>query len=253
MIAAPLHAPAPVPRLLWTIDQGPDGWVVLAFEDIDGRHPVEPWKELELKQVVEALTDLGSILTPPPIETESAGAFFAGSLNGWATLLKGEEQRHDLHSGTHPDEQPTQGPLDDWSRGHLEQLAGIESSAPAAVAGDTLLHLDVRADNILLTPEGVLFVDWPHARTGAAWVNVLGLAASVAMQSGPDPETLLAMYAPIQAAPRDAVTATIVSLAGFFTHRSLLPEPPNIPNLRAFQAAQAAVCRDWIARRLGWT
>lgn len=61
--------------------------------------------------------------------------------------------------------------LDDWSSRHLDVLAALEAVAAEAVAGDTLLHLDVRADNLLLTPERVFVVDWPHACVGAAWVD----------------------------------------------------------------------------------
>ena len=58
--------------------------------------------------------------------------------------------------------------LDGWSERNLAALAALEAEAPAAAAGDTLLHLDLRADNLLLTPERVLVVDWPHARVGAS-------------------------------------------------------------------------------------
>lgn len=37
-----LPSEAPVPRLLWSYDEGEEGWVVLAFEDVDGRSPAEP-------------------------------------------------------------------------------------------------------------------------------------------------------------------------------------------------------------------
>jgi len=39
-VVAALPAEAPVPRLLWSHDEG--GWVVLCFEDIDGRLPAQP-------------------------------------------------------------------------------------------------------------------------------------------------------------------------------------------------------------------
>lgn len=71
--------------------------------------------------------------------------------------------------------------LDDWSQRHLEQLAELEAEAANAVEGNTLLHFDVRADNVLLSNEQVWFFDWPHAHTGAAWVDAVGFAPSVAM------------------------------------------------------------------------
>ena len=33
---------------------GGDGWVVLVFEDIEGRHPTQPWVPEELDRVVKS-------------------------------------------------------------------------------------------------------------------------------------------------------------------------------------------------------
>jgi Ser/Thr protein kinase RdoA (MazF antagonist) len=79
--------------------------------------------------------------------------------------------------------------LDGWSLRHLDRLAALGAEA-AAAAGETLLHLDLRADNMLLTPDRAV-VDWPHARVGTPWVDLLFFAPSVAMQGGPPPEDLL--------------------------------------------------------------
>jgi hypothetical protein len=40
-------------------------------------------------------------------------------------------------------------------------------------------------------------------------------------------------------------------VAGFFTRQALLPPPPGLPTLRAFQRAQGEVARAWLARRAG--
>src|SRR2546423_3426760 len=76
-IVAALPATAPVPRLLWSYDEGPaageqadpdaGGWVALAFEDVEGQHPATPWVEDELDRVLEALEALAESLTPSPL------------------------------------------------------------------------------------------------------------------------------------------------------------------------------------------
>ena len=38
-VVSALPDAAPVPRLLWSHDEGEGGWVALVFEDVDGRHP----------------------------------------------------------------------------------------------------------------------------------------------------------------------------------------------------------------------
>ena len=82
--------------------------------------------------------------------------------------------------------------LDPWAARHLDRLADLEAGWPAATEGRTLLHADLRADNLLLTPTRVVAVDWPYACVGAAWVDLLLLLPSVTMQGGPDPEPTFA-------------------------------------------------------------
>jgi thiamine kinase-like enzyme len=48
-----------------------------------------------------------------------------------------------------------------------------ESQWGEAWRGQTLLHADLCADNLLLTSDGVVVVDWPYAVTGAPWVDGL--------------------------------------------------------------------------------
>lgn len=237
-IAALLPPDVPVPRLLWSFDEGDGGWVALAFEDIEGRQPHQPWQAGELDRVLDALLQVSAALTPSPVPIDLAGEA-GGSVvfnRGWWRRL-----RDDPPSG-----------LDPWSRRHAPALAEIEAGAPAAVAGDTLLHLDIRADNLLLTPDRVLVVDWPHARIGAAWVDLVCFAPSVAMQGGPAPEDLMQRHPAGRTAEAGALTAAVVALAGFFIWGSLQPPPPGLPTLRAFQASQGAVARDWAAQRTGW-
>jgi aminoglycoside phosphotransferase (APT) family kinase protein len=142
--------------------------------------------------------------------------------------------------------------LDAWSRRHATRAAGLEAAAETAAQGTTLLHLDLRADNLLLTPERVLVVDWPHARLGAAWVDVVFFAPSVAMQGGPSPEELLGLCPSVRAADPMGVSAVVAAVAGFFTYQALQPAPPGLPTLRAFQDAQGVVTRRWLAERTGW-
>lgn len=229
----------PAPRLLWSLDEWEDGWVVLAFEDVEGRSPEEPWRPEELEQTLGALAGLARLLTPSPLPAAAVGG--AG---GWPVISGGHWRRL---AGDPP------ARLDGWSSRHLDRLADLEAEAPEAAAGETLLHLDLRADNLLLAQDRVVVVDWPHARVGAAWVDLLFFAPSVTMQGGPPPEELLSRYPPARNADPDAVTAVLAAVAGFFVGEGLQPAPPGLPTLRAFQAAQGEVARAWLARRTGWT
>ena len=67
------------------------------------------------------------------------------------------------------------------------RLAELESGWPDAVAGSTLLHCDVRSDNLLVTEGGVVFVDWPHACVGAPVFDLVAWAPSVDAGGRPSP------------------------------------------------------------------
>jgi hypothetical protein len=70
------------------------------------------------------------------------------------------------------------------------------------------------------------------------------------MQGGPDPAGLLALSAARRDADRRDLAATVCAVAGYLTQRSLEPAPAGLPTVRAFQAAQGAVARRWLAALL---
>lgn len=237
-IVAAVPRSAPVPRLLWMLDDDPDDWVVLAFEDVEGRQPAVPWVDHELEVVLDAMAALAADLTPsplrPPLVGDAAEAF-GGTELSWASLDAARNPQ-----------------LDPWSARHLAALTALEASAAEAARGDTLLHFDLRADNLLLALDGVRVVDWPHAHVGQAFVDLVWFAPSVAMQGGPPPLDLVARYGPAREADPEALDAVIAGVAAYFTAASLQPPSPGLPTLRAFQAAQAEVARAWLAERTGW-
>ncbi len=238
-VAAALPKEAPVPRLLVSHDEGEDGWIVFVFEDVEGRNPAVPWRSGELDQTLDTLAFLSELLTPSPLPPGLVGV-----VSDWEVICG-------WHWRKLAEERPAH--LDAWSARHLDTLAGLEAEAPAAATGNTLLHLDLRADNLLLTPDGrILVVDWPHARVGAPWVDTVFFAPSVAMQGGPRPEALVAQHPHVRNVDPEAITAVVAAVAGFFIREGLQPEPPGLPTLRPFQVSQGEVARDWLARRTGW-
>ena len=226
------------PRLLWSYDEGEEGWVALAFEDIQGRQTTLPWIPAELDRVVACLVELTDALTPAPMSAEQVGL-----AESWGVVTSSRWMRLAEQADR----------LDDWSRQHLDVLVILEADAAAAVAGDTLLHLDLRDDNLLLTPDEVMVIDWAHARIGAPWLDIVLMAPSVAMQGGPDPETLIARHPATRSANPADITAAIVAIAGSLTYGGLQDPPPGLPTLPAFMAAQAAEACRWLQTRINQT
>jgi len=230
-VAGALPPETPAPEFLFCHDDG--NWVALVFENVDGHEPELPWRADELQRVLDALTDLAAALTPAPIEAPPLTERYAEMFRGWRILVV---------------EQP-EG-LDSWIANRLDALAELEAEWEEASAGDTLLHADIRADNVLLTEDRVVFVDWPHVCHGAPWIDLLAFLPSVAMQAGPKPWELFDDHPVGRAAEPDRVNAVLAALAGFFIHRSTLPPPPGLPTLREFQRAQGAESLAWLRRRL---
>jgi hypothetical protein len=227
-IVPQLPADLPVPRLLWSFDEGPGGWVVLCFEDIDGRHPAVPWDDEELTAVIGAMDRMLLRLSPAPFATGLAGDHIA-AWKGWRNLK----------------ERPIDG-VDPWAVSHLDELVALEERTPEATTGTTLLHLDIRGDNVLLTETDVWFVDWPWACRGAAWIDPLLFAFSVESQGGPPANEVFARSQRTGDADPSAVAATLSAAAGMLINRSLLPPPPGLPTIRPFQAAQGRVALSWL-------
>jgi len=195
----------PVPRLWGTVEHGP--WFALVVDDVDGRQPVLPWRDYELDLVLASLDRLLEALTPAPataISRAPAIAEYLGAdFGGWRALAR----------------TPGDDRLDPWSRARLAELAALEATWATHAAGDTLLHADIRADNLLLTGGGVvasgrvMVVDWPHACRGAAFVDLVAFAPSVAMQGGPEPAELLARSRAGRNVSRESLAAVVCARA----------------------------------------
>ena len=191
--------------------------------------------------MLDALSELATVLTPSPIPLEPASESLARLFGRWHRIVdEGADQG--------ADQGVDEGRLPIGIRNVLDDLVELESRWPESVRGDTLVHLDVRADNLLLTPDRVLVVDWPWAAVGAPWLDLVAMLPSVAMQGGPEPDEVWRAHPLNRGVDDDRVDAFIAALAGLFVHDSLLPPPPGIPTLRAFQAGQGEQAIAWLAR-----
>jgi hypothetical protein len=259
-VAAALPSRVPAPALRWLWDDGE--WVVLAFDDIDGRAPDLPWRAHELERVLDALHELATVLTPSPVPLEPASEWLARLFGRWRRIADSPDRNGPDGNGPDGHGPDGHGPGETGSideerlpigiRNVLDDLVELESRWPESVRGDTLVHLDVRADNLLLTSDRVLVVDWPWAAVGAPWLDLVAMLPSVAMQGGPQPDDVWRAHPLHRGVDDDRVDSFIAALAGLFVHDSLLPPPPGIPTLRAFQAGQGEQAIAWLAHRRRW-
>jgi aminoglycoside phosphotransferase (APT) family kinase protein len=228
LVAATLPAEVPAPALLGVHDDG--DWIALAFDDVEGRHPRTPWVEAELAATFDALADLAAATTPASPLLPAVAELCGPDLAGWSRVAA---------------DPPAD--LDPWAAAHLPALCAAADRALTALAGDTLVHVDSRADNLLLRPDGsVVIVDWPHAGRGAPWVDRALLLVNVLLYGG-DPDPWIDR---IPGVPKATVVDLLAGYAGYFVDAARLPSVPTLPTIRAFQRAQGDALLPWVAARL---
>lgn len=235
-VLAGLPPATPAPRLLGVYDDG--RWVAVVSTSVDGRPPALPWRRDELERVLAAVTECAEATTPSPLPAPRFVVDWAADLTGWRRLA------------ANPDV-PLPAGVDAWASRHRDRLATLEASWPAAADGQTLLHGDLRADNILLTDERVWFVDWPSVSVGAAWLDLIYLLPGVAVSAGVDPENVVTSHPLTRDVDPAALTAMVAAVAGFLITVGAEPAPWYAPEVRAFQLAEGAAAVRWLRRRLG--
>jgi len=136
-------------------------------------------------------------------------------LGGWASLARDTSRRARLAD------------CSAWAASHLPLLITLEDEGLAAAQGSSLVHFDMYPHNILLTTDQVLFADWPHARLGAPFIDLLLLLSSAAA-SGIDPEPILARQPLTAHIEPHAINAILAAHAGFCLAGALLPAPSGL-------------------------
>jgi aminoglycoside phosphotransferase (APT) family kinase protein len=229
-VTAALPPGTPAPRLLGTYDDGE--WIALVLQDVEGGHPATPWRRDELDAVLRTLDEMATVLTPSPVaDLSPAARVLAYDFGGW-----------DRVAGERPAD------LDPWVAEHLADLRRMAARGLAVLDGDTMVHLDVRADNLLIGPDGrVTVVDWPWACAGPRWLDRLLLLVNVRLFGGHDTEALLLQCAAASGADVADLRAVLAGLAGYFVDKCRAPAPPGLPTVRGFQRAQGDALVTWLA------
>jgi aminoglycoside phosphotransferase (APT) family kinase protein len=219
-----------VPKLLHSFEKG--DWVSLICEVVEGRHPQLPWVDEELDLVLSELTELSASLSPCP-SPELFSTLESGqeTFSGWSHFSKERELLQALK--------------DPWIERKIDTLVRLEGSWTEAAQGNCLIHTEIRADQIPITYDKAIFLDWPHAKIGAPWVDFLFLFPSIVMQKGPSMRSLVTR-SPLAQVPASKLFPMAAALAGFFLWNSLQPPLPRLVTLREFQRSQGEVVIRWL-------
>ncbi len=226
--------PGPVPGFVGSYDDGT--WVALVLADIDGRHPETPWRRDELDLVFGALAEIARTMPPPPGLPDAAAAF-AGIFGRWQRLID--------------DPDPQLGQRAPWAEQQLDRLRDGDALALALIEGNSLVHQDIRADNLLITDGGAVVVDWPYASRGAPWVDPVLLLINVLLYGGHDVTRLLYRICADYGVPVATTVPVLTACLGYFLDSARLPPPVGLPTVRAFQQAQADALLGWLPQLIG--
>ena len=229
-----LPAVVQAPRIRHRLDltDGDTGWLVLIFDDVSGRPPSRPWRWKEADRVLAAVRELSGALTPAP-----PGRPWEGFVADFFPDPRGLFDRV-----------TTRG----WLPDIADRLRELGMSAVERVRGDTLVHSDLRDDNVILTDTGEVWVcDWNWPTRGPIWVDTLTVAISM-VGDGLDGDRILGESELIANTDADLIDGVLALLLGYCLTAANEAPPDASPFLRAHQTWYARVIEGWLRHRRRW-
>lgn len=213
-----------LPRLLG-FDDGP--LPLLLLEDLSAAHWPPPWTLEYVRSVISTLETIGSVRPPLPLPALTAMPDHQPSFaEGWSAVAA--EPGPFLALGLCSAQ---------WLESALPALLASQS---VSLEGESLLHNDLRSDNLCFLGERTILIDWNGAAVGNPLFDIAFWLPSLQFEGGPQPEA---------AYPAAAPFAGIVS--GFFAARAGLPDILDAPFVRRVQREQLSTALPWAARVFG--
>lgn len=136
-------------------------------------HQGVQWREGDFQRVIEATKGLGAMAAPDvlPVLSRPATSIWEEIANHASSFLA-------LGLCT-----------ERWFRGTVVTLADAEMRLVSS--GNSLVHGDVRSDNICLFGNRVMFVDWSHAARGSGRYDLANLLPTLHLEGGPIPFSVM--------------------------------------------------------------
>ena len=207
--------------------------VAAVLEAIDGRQPGAPWSDADLQAIARTMRFVTDSSAPRSLRSASDG--MGQGFARWPSIAASPS----LRAG-----------LPETLQARMPTLIALSAELESAIAGDALMHGDLRADNMLIDGDRAHFLDWPHASRAAPWTDLPVFLPSVEAAGGPSCERAWEVFEQHGAPTPSAMLPVIAGTASFFWFQQSLPEVPQLPGLRAFQRAQAIPALRWLSTLL---
>lgn len=220
------------PRLLWYRDVALDGlrWIVIGLEYVHGTPPRRPWQPYQLQLVLDKLATNAPALAqaPPGLELGRVEDQILANLDTHLREIGTVE--HDAE--------------------FLRDVRQLSHGIGQQLAGESIVHLDLRDDNVLFDQAGeVWFVDWNWPALGAAWIDLVCILIS-ASGDGLDADALLAGHPTTRDVDPGAVDCLLAVLWSFWEVGRHHEVPKHSPHLRNHQVWYADATAAWLRARL---
>jgi hypothetical protein len=219
-----------LPRFYGAAKRAESDLPVLVLEDLTGAHWGPPWRDGDIKRVLDTLAAVRACAPLFPDRFLPSQEAERGALASWHKVAADPEPFLSLGFCSQA-----------WLESALPTL--LQADATALLDGTDLVHQDVRSDNLCFPGDGrAILVDWNWACYGNGQLDIAGWLPSLHREGGPSPETIL---------PDQPELAAI--LAGYWAARAGLPSPDfdTTGRIRAVQKAQLSTALPWAVRALG--
>lgn len=195
---------------------------VLVLEDLSGAHWPPPWRAGDVEAVLRTLEAVAATVPPTTLPHLADEYDETGS---WRAVAADPEPFLSLSLCSRA-----------WLDAALPAL--LDATAATPFAGRSLVHCDVRSDNICVFDGRAVLVDWNLASVGNPAFDPAFWFPSLIAESGEPPAV----------AGTDEFAAFV---SGFFASRAGLPPPPTAPFVREIQLVQLRAALPWTCRVLG--
>lgn len=228
-----------------------DSWVALLMEDIEGRHPQTPWTEQDIIQTLIALDSLASLPIEGIEELDDLTASIEDEFKSWERIAQ-NPLRPELytHLAENSDLKALQPHFDQLNTKASSYAQTVQEAVINTLAGNHLVHSDLRADNILLennTGEAII-IDWPFACHGAAYFDSASILADVVAQGGDFSwETVQSASKILRQTPQTTLEGLILAYTGYYLWAAQIPSSGDTNStLPAFRLKRALNLTRWI-------
>lgn len=195
---------------------------ILLLEDLSDAYWPPPWSEDQIRLVVETMPAIWESNVPNLRDITE----FSNVYTGWEQVAENPSPFLSLQLVT-----------EKWLDSALPVLLAFNPKE--VVAGDSLLHCDLRSDNLCIHQGRAVIIDWNLVCRGNAKFDLGFWLPSLEAEGGPPPETIL---------PDAPEISAVVS--GFFAARAGLPIIPNAPFVRHIQQVQLKTALPWVVRAM---